>query len=122
MKRWEKRVISFEIIYSLIIREDINAKIDFENDSINDEVKQIINYYLLNKDSIKSKVIPFLKDGWTWERLLPVDRAIICNAICEMETIKTDKKIIIDQSIITAKNFSDKNSYKFINSILDKVL
>jgi transcription termination factor NusB len=33
-----------------------------------------------------------------------------------------DKKIIIDQAIVNAKNYSSENMYKFINSILDKVL
>jgi transcription termination factor NusB len=33
-----------------------------------------------------------------------------------------DKKIIIDQAVINAKNYSDPNSYKFVNAILDKII
>lgn len=122
MKQWEKRVISFEIIYSLLIREDIDSKIDLDTNNISEEVLSVVNYYINNKDDIKSMIIPYIKEGWSWERLYLIDKAILCNAICEKKVIGTEKNVIIDQSIITAKNFSDKNSYKFINSILDKVL
>jgi transcription termination factor NusB len=33
-----------------------------------------------------------------------------------------EKKVSIDQAIVNAKNYSEKNSYKFINAILDKIL
>lgn len=122
MKQWEKRVVSFEIIYSFLMREKIPNDYNEYILSANEDIKKIIEYFVANFEEIKKKVVPFIKEGWSWERLHVVDRAIICNAICESNVFNTDKKIIIDQSIKTAKNFSDINSYKFINSILDKIL
>jgi transcription termination factor NusB len=29
---------------------------------------------------------------------------------------------VIDQAVINAKKYGDKNSYKFVNAILDKIL
>lgn len=104
------------------MREGTNSKIDLDENEINEDVIKIINYFKKNREEITNMIKPFLKENWTWNRLLAIDRAIICNAICESKILKTDKKVIIDQAIITSKNFSDENSYKFINSILDKVL
>lgn len=63
-----------------------------------------------------------LKDTWKINRLDYVDRAIIFSAICEYNVHKIDKKILIDQAIITSKKYGTDSSYKFINFILDKVM
>jgi transcription termination factor NusB len=43
-------------------------------------------------------------------------------AYCENKVLNTDKKIVIDQAIVNAKNYSEANSYKFVNAILDKII
>jgi transcription termination factor NusB len=43
-------------------------------------------------------------------------------AYSEANALKIDKKIIIDQAIITTKKYSEPNDYKFINAILDNII
>ncbi|MBO6041644.1 hypothetical protein J6P52_00460 [bacterium] len=43
-------------------------------------------------------------------------------ALGEYNILHTNKRIIIDQTLITAKRYSNPNAYKYINAILDKIL
>ena len=51
-----------------------------------------------------------------------IDRSILYFAINEMLYGELDKLIIIDESIRLSKKFSSPESYKFINTALDKFL
>ncbi|GHU48471.1 hypothetical protein FACS1894218_5460 [Bacilli bacterium] len=44
------------------------------------------------------------------------------DAICESRANKVGRKIIIDQALVTAKKFAIKDSVKYINAVLDKVI
>ena len=63
-----------------------------------------------------------LESNWTIERVNLIDLSIVCCTISEKNVHQIDKKILIDQAVITAKKYGDENSYKFVNSILDKIL
>ncbi|MBO7085445.1 hypothetical protein J6W20_06150 [bacterium] len=43
-------------------------------------------------------------------------------ALAEFNVLHTDKKVIIDQAIITCKKYDNLQAYKFVNAILDKLL
>ncbi|MBO6104017.1 DUF1948 domain-containing protein [bacterium] len=51
-----------------------------------------------------------------------VEKALFLCALAEFNVLHTDKKVIIDQTIITCKKYDNLNSYKFVNAILDKLL
>jgi transcription termination factor NusB len=51
-----------------------------------------------------------------------VDQAILLVAIAEHRALNIDYKIIIDQALVNAKYYSESNSSKYINAILDKIL
>ena len=38
------------------------------------------------------------------------------------DALDTNKKVIIDQTIITCKKYDSMNAYRFVNAILDKLL
>ncbi len=122
LKQWEKRVIAFQMIYVYIVREKEDKSFASKYENVDDDVLKIVDYAIQNLDDIVNKIIPYIKKGWTWNRLLNVDKAILVEAVAEKFTFNTDKNIIIDQAVLTAKNYSDENSYKFINYILDKIL
>lgn len=126
MKQWEKRVKLFELVYSALIR-DISP-----NDLINFSFEQS---YEFGADSLKileclvkewEQIVNLLKPNisttWTWERISYTDKAILLLAVAENKALDTPRNVIIDQSLITAKNYSIDDSYKFINPILEKVL
>jgi N utilization substance protein B len=59
--------------------------------------------------------------GWKLNRLALIDRNLLRMGIAEA-TINPEKPIIIDDLIRIAKKYSDADSYKLINAILDKVI
>lgn len=122
LKQWEKRVIAFQMIYVFIVRDKNEKDFAKSYEDVDDNVLKIVDYASQNFVSIKEKIIPLLNQGWTWNRVLNIDKAILVEAIAEQSALGTDRKVIIDQAIVTAKNYSDENSYKFINYILDKIL
>ena len=58
---------------------------------------------------------------WKLNRLAPIDRNLMRMGIAEA-TFNAEKPIIIDDLIRIAKKYSDGDSYKLLNAILDKVI
>lgn len=124
--QWQKRVKIFEFIYSFLIQDYdksliVNNFLD-ENPNFDASFVQVLEYISKNLDDIINKIKPLLNETWSWNRISYVDRSILICAIAEYESIHTDKKIIIDQSLITARNYNIDDSYKYINPILEKVM
>lgn len=121
----QKRIIIIEILYQYFLEQ--NNQKDFEkflatiaseeNQSQITIVKDIIWY---QSDLIK-EIEKYLKTNWTFNSLKPTERAILILAAYEILYTKTDKAIIINEAIILAKQYCDKNVYKYINGVLDKI-
>ena len=125
--QWKKRIACFRFIYSSLIMNlgDKDCVLKFNEELAelkNKDIAKVIAFFIKNKQNIKARIKPLLKEDWSIERLNKVDLAIIMESFCEFHTLDIDKKIIIDQAIITSKKYSENNSYKFINFILDKLL
>lgn len=74
--------------------------------------------YIDNIDAIDTELKKAFKDA-KLERLSYIDRALLRLAIFEIYVEKEIAyQIIINDIVEIAKNFSDDNSYKFINAIL----
>lgn len=74
--------------------------------------------YIDNIDAIDTELKKAFKDA-KLERLSYIDRALLRLAIFEIYIEKElAYQIIINDIVEIAKNFSDDNSYKFINAIL----
>lgn len=59
--------------------------------------------------------------GWRLARLNPIDRNLLRMGIAEAR-FNDQKAIIIDDLIRIAKKYSEMDSYRILNAILDKVL
>ncbi len=94
----------------------------FETIEISDENKiklaKRVESFIDNKEKIDTELKSVLKDA-KLERLSYIDRSLLRLAIFEI-IIEQDiaYQIIINDIVEIAKNFSDDNSYKFINAIL----
>lgn len=94
----------------------------FETLSISDDNKMKLGHrvenFIENKSNIDTELERALKDA-KLERLSYIDRALLRLAIFEIY-IENDiaYQIVINDIVEIAKNFSDDNSYKFINAIL----
>jgi N utilization substance protein B len=51
----------------------------------------------------------------------PIDLAILRISIYELRLGETPVAVIINEAVELAKTFGDKDSYSFINGILDKI-
>lgn len=83
-----------------------------------DFAMDIINNIMLEKENYIVEITPFLKEGWTFERLSYVEQAILLVAVCELKTGELDKRIIIDEAVECAKKYCDADAYRYINGIL----
>jgi N utilization substance protein B len=63
-----------------------------------------------------------LAPQWPPRRQPPVDRNILRLGIWEMTNTATPPKVVIDEAVELAKEFSTENSPAFVNGILDAVL
>lgn len=84
---------------------------------------QSIYFITLDKFNEIKKIIDQNLNNWTFERVDKSSIAILFISLAEgLYYCKTPRKVIINEAINLSKDFSDKNNYKFINGVLDKVL
>ncbi|MXR09104.1 transcription antitermination protein NusB, partial [Mycoplasma hyorhinis] len=65
--------------------------------------------------------INFLGSNWSWNRILPLVRAILL--LGSFELLVNDNKVVINEMVQMIKDYtleSDKE-YKFVNAVLDKI-
>jgi N utilization substance protein B len=63
-----------------------------------------------------------LAPQWPPRRQPPVDRSILRLGVWEMTNTDTPPKVVIDEAVELAKEFSTENSPAFVNGVLDAVL
>ena len=124
LPQWEKRVQIVKFLYSFLIKKNSISETKKEAFEYNFDANQlrVIEYCLNNFQAIHLILDSQVNSKWQFDRLNYVDQAILLEAYSEYQVSKTDKAILIDQSIITAKKYSDDSSFKYINAILEKVL
>ncbi len=83
---------------------------------IRDLVQQVLDHKKEIDAAIAANLI-----GWKLNRLALVDRNLLRMAIAEAR-FNSEKPIIIDDVLRIAKKYSEADSYKLINAILDKVI
>ncbi|MBN2346764.1 MAG: transcription antitermination factor NusB [Candidatus Aminicenantes bacterium] len=83
-------------------------------------IRRLVRTVLERKKEIDAAISENLI-GWKISRLALVDRNLLRMGIAEA-TFNSEKPIIIDDVLRIAKKYSDADSYKLINAILDKVI
>ncbi|WP_031489005.1 transcription antitermination factor NusB [Ureaplasma canigenitalium] len=124
-RQWQKRVKLFQFAYNMLMTTNLSSEekmkkvIDFNLDG---DWLQASDYLVNHFETIIKDLKKYISEDWTFERCSKVDQALLIAAYAEFYGMKTDKKIVIDQSLITAHKFSDSTSFKYINAILDQAL
>ena len=60
--------------------------------------------------------------GYGFDRIDPVEQAILLNAACEILFILgVDKAVAITEAVRLAKKFGAEEGYRFVNAVLDKI-
>lgn len=71
------------------------------------------------RDALDAQIKPFLKN-WEFDRIGCCTKLILRMALWEMQQPHAVSSIVINEAIELAKNFAEKDAYKFINGLLDE--
>lgn len=127
MSRKESRTQAFQTLFQIEIKNNtltINEAINFikdEDETLNfDFITWLVTGVKDHEPVLDDKIQPHLKE-WTLDRLLKTDRIILRMATFELLQSDTPKKVIINEAVELAKQFSDDDHYKFINGVLSNI-
>ncbi len=124
--QWKKRLDVTNVIFDDLLSNHQNLKelstICFEKLNFDLYQIKIIESYVDNLDNQIKLISENLKDTWTYKRINQLTLAIIHSALSEANLKQVDRKIIIDQALITCNKRGLIKDKKFINAILDKLL
>jgi transcription antitermination protein NusB len=73
-----------------------------------------------NRQELDDQIQPLLKN-WKINRLGLCTRLILQIALWELKFSETHPNIIINEAVELAKEFSERDAYKFVNGLLDQV-
>ena len=117
MSRKESRTQAFQTLFQLEMKNNeltIDEAISFIKDDNPDLEFDFINWLVTgvkdHESVLDEKIQPHLKD-WTLDRLLTY----------ELLNSSTPQKVIINEAVELAKQFSDDDHYKFINGVLSNI-
>lgn len=127
MSRKESRTQAFQTLFQLEMMNtdlSIDEAISFIKDDNPDLEFEFINWLVSgvkdHESVLDQQIQPHLKD-WKLERLLKTDRIILRMATFELSNSSIPKKVIINEAVELAKQFSDDEHYKFINGVLSNI-
>jgi transcription antitermination factor NusB len=130
LSRRDIRSLIFHFLYaaeSFDYTESLGAIVDnfnrgFDMDvPIDSEAVNIARAVIEKRDELDD-IYTALLTNWRFERIGVSTKLILRLAIWELKNTDTDPRIIINESIELAKCFAEKDAFRFINGILDKVL
>ena len=108
MSRKESRTQAFQTLFQL----------EMKNSDLT--IDEAISFIKDHESVLDNKIAPHLKD-WTIDRLLKSDRIILRMSTFELLNSSTPQKVIINEAVELAKQFSDDEHYKFINGVLSNI-
>jgi len=127
MSRKESRTQAFQTLFQLEMKNSeltIEEAISFIKDDNPDLEFDFINWLVTgvkdHESVLDAKIQPHLKD-WTLSRLLKSDRIILRMSTFELLHSSTPQKVIINEAVELAKQFSDDDHFKFINGVLSNI-
>jgi N utilization substance protein B len=123
------RYLLFHVLYAAdafdyqtdahIIASNFNREYGTDID-LHGEIPSTVNAIGKEYKTLDEFIVPHL-ENWKIERIGICTLLSIRIAVWEFLHTKTPHKIIINEAIELAKTFAEKDAYKFVNGILDKV-
>ena len=129
LSRNDSRMLAMTILYQIDLfkRKKINYIIDEVITSNLEEIEDTENFVqtlvdgvVKNENTLVELANKYL-NNWNINRLGITDAAILKIALYELLYTNTPAKVIIDEAIELAKDFSDEKVVGMINGVLDKV-
>lgn len=127
-KRTKAREAGLKVLYQLdITSEDIETILEdyWEDNQVLPEIKEFASNVargVAGQICELDKIITKYADNWTIKRMAVIDRNVLRLAVYELMFMDDiPPKVSINEAIDLAKKYSDADSGKFVNGILDKV-
>ncbi|TVT29487.1 transcription antitermination factor NusB [Salinicoccus cyprini] len=118
MNRHEQRKKIFQIIFQqdhgLVALEE-TAFYDLYREY--DYISRIVDYYGGNSESVDGDIRNHLTN-YTLERIPKVERNILRTAISELLHGDSPQRVVINEAILLAKLYGEKDSFRFVNGVL----
>ena len=130
LSRRDVRAVIFHLLYAAESHEydiSLEALIDSFNQGFDLDIPQDSEAAFISREVIEHRVIlddvykPLLAN-WRFDRVSVCTRLILRLAVWELKNTQTDPRIIINEAIELAKCFAERDAYRFINGILDRIL
>lgn len=130
LSRRDVRSLIFHLLYAMegfdyqtsleSIVENFNHGFDLQI-PFDSEVFRTVEAVITQRDALDEIIKPLLAN-WRFERVGVCTRLILRFAVWELEQTSTPPTIVINEAIELAKCFAEKDAYKFVNGILDKMV
>ena len=128
VKRRYLREKALQVLYAFELTKDPIEQIkhlqlaDIEKKEDLTFINSLVDYTITNGDEYE-KTIKTTVDNWDMERIALIDSIIIKMCMTEFTCFEdVPTKVSINEAIDIAKEFSTKNSGKFVNGVLDAIL
>lgn len=130
LSRRDVRALIFYLLYAaeaFDYQESLAAIVDnfnrgFELQIPHDsEVVRIAQAVIDAREQLDEIFKPLLAN-WRFERLGVSTKLILRFATWELENTDTDSRIVINEAVELAKAFAEKDAYKFVNGVLDRMV
>ena len=130
LSKREKRSLIFHLLYAAEAFEyqtSLESIVDNFNRGfgldipLDSDVVQIAHAVIDARELLDQECKPLLSN-WRFERLGMCTKLILRYALWELQSTDTNPTIVINEAVELAKCFAEKDSYKFVNGILDEAL
>ncbi len=127
--RRKTRSLVFHILYAVdaldyeVTARSVAEKLNTEYETdipLSGDIVNTVAGIAEHKQQLDATLIPFL-ENWKFERIGKCTLLVLRYAIWEILYTNTSHSIILNEAIELAKCFSEKDAYKFVNGILDKI-
>ncbi|EQC52635.1 transcription antitermination factor NusB [Bacteriovorax sp. DB6_IX] len=113
----DQAILEFEDSY---IKEDDEHLDNNLNPSIQKFGKDLVKGYLSKEAQVVDLISTFLQKR-SFSSIGNIEKAVLCLGVYELQFTETPGKVVINEYINLVKKFGPKESFAFINGILDKV-
>lgn len=130
MTRHECRAVALKLIFARLDNEehfDYGQNLAFvcEVEPSEEEkmfIKTLFDAVFDNIAEVSQNLAGYLKD-YEWSRVYKVDKALLLLCYAEMKIIKeVPQKVIINETLELAKEYSTEKSSKFINGVIASIV
>ena len=125
MSRSGARDYGFKLVFEYLFSQDFIIEDELEKESLEGEEKDyalsILNLLKENFNEVENKLSSFLRKPLTIKDIYTLDHAILLTSIIQIDYLKEDKALVINEAVRLAKKYSTDKSPSFINGILSSI-